>query len=183
MLVEKRQRRQPKKVNPGEPPAPPSLAQGSRFNPIFMDDTTVVDTVDQDALQSEVEAAMPEAVKTTVEHDSEIVILQNARESVQKARTKGKATLLIRQPSATVLTPKNLNIMPRKSSLSVPSSSRSKGRNAQPSLNPASHGAVVISTKSAPLIPAQVSPQERGTVHRQSRAQEGIGDLANSMVE
>ncbi|KAL4326023.1 hypothetical protein GQ457_11G031720 [Hibiscus cannabinus] len=183
MLVEKRQRRQPKKVNPGEPPAPPSLAQGSRFNPIFMDDTTVVDTVDQDALQTEVEAAMPEAVNTTVEHESEIAIPQNARESVLKARTKGKATLLIRKPSATVLTPKNLNIMPRKSSSSVPNSSRSKGRNAQPSLNPASHGAVVISTKSAPLIPTQVSPQERDTVRRQSRAQEGIGNLANSMVE
>ncbi|KAK8615041.1 hypothetical protein V6N13_068827 [Hibiscus sabdariffa] len=183
MLVEKRQRRQPKKVNPGEPPAPPSLAQGSRFNPIFMDDTTVVDTVDQDALQTEVEAAMPEAVNTTVKHESEIAIPQNARESVLKARTKGKATLLIRKPSATVLTPKNLNIMPRKSSSSVPSSSRSKGRNAQPSLNPARHGAVVISTKSAPLIPTQVSPQERDTVRRQSRAQEGIGDLANSMVD
>ncbi|KAK9018369.1 hypothetical protein V6N11_001345 [Hibiscus sabdariffa] len=153
------------KENPPKPPTPTPLAQGSRFNPIFMDNTAADDPSDQVVIQPEVEVATTAAVTTAVDP----AIPYGPRESVVKAKTKGKATLLIRKPSATVLAPKNLNIMPRKSGSSVASSSRSKGRNTRSPLNPVSHGAVVISTKSAPVIPTQGFPQKRGTVRSESR--------------
>ncbi|KAK8636043.1 hypothetical protein V6N13_004753 [Hibiscus sabdariffa] len=149
------------------PPHPqPKVIPSEPFGPwMLVEKRQRHDPSDQVVIQPEVEVATTAAVTTAVDP----AIPYGPRESVVKAKTKGKATLLIRKPSATVLAPKNLNIMPRKSGSSVASSSRSKGRNTRSPLNPVSHGAVVISTKSAPVIPTQGFPQKRGTVRSESR--------------
>ncbi|KAK8497449.1 hypothetical protein V6N12_016973 [Hibiscus sabdariffa] len=114
--------------------SPQPQARGSRFNPIFMDDTATADPVDKVTIQLEVATASAESMPTATESPS------LPPENVVKSKTKWKATLLLCKPAANVLAPRNQNIMPRKSGLLVGSSSRSKERNAQSPLNPASYG-------------------------------------------
>ncbi|KAL4353703.1 hypothetical protein GQ457_06G025370 [Hibiscus cannabinus] len=157
MLVERRQRRQPWKETLPETPVVAPSPQGSRFNPIFMDDPAAddfghppassatlqhVQTTTPNHIPSDIERAMPP-------HDATTVLKENAANH----KSKGKRPQSVRKPPAVVLAPKNPNILPRKPSPSLPSSSRlPKGRTVSAVLNPAKHGAVVISLESVPIF-------------------------------
>ncbi|KAK9011950.1 hypothetical protein V6N11_040021 [Hibiscus sabdariffa] len=87
------------------------------------------------------------------------------KENVARSKTKGKISQSVRKPPTVVLAPKSTNIPPRKSGPSLPSSSRSsKGRIVSTVLNPAKHGAMEISSDSAPVVIAKSPTKKHSAV-------------------
>ncbi|KAK8698208.1 hypothetical protein V6N13_114334 [Hibiscus sabdariffa] len=193
MLVEIRQRRQPLKKTLPDTPVVATSPQGSRFNPIFMDDPAAddfghppgssaelqhVQTTNPIHNPSDIERVMPPSDDTIVH-----------KENTANHKSKGKRSQYVRKPAAVVLAPKNTNIMPCKPGLSLPSSSRlPKGRTVSAVLNPAKHGAVVISSDSAPifmtktpLMEMQLAGASTSLADKRLNATSGVD--AESMVE
>ncbi|KAK8712766.1 hypothetical protein V6N13_147994 [Hibiscus sabdariffa] len=166
MLVERRQRRQNKPAVPIETHVATTPPQGSRFNPIFMEDNVVDEfghhpippidlsnakLLDPTPILPKEEPIPPSPAPPLATNDKTV-----------RTKSKGKIPLSVRKPPAVVLAPKNTNIMPRKSGMSLPSTSRLlKGRHVTKILDPVKHGAMEVSHASAPIVIAK-SPAKHG---------------------
>ncbi|KAK9006863.1 hypothetical protein V6N11_019194 [Hibiscus sabdariffa] len=189
MLVEKKQHRQTKQGIPSDVPVDTSLAQGSRFNPIFMSDADFEDPADQTVATDTTTATV--SIPTVEQFSLPPTDAPASTVATVKAKAKGKATLLLRKPPTTVLAPKNLNIMPQKSGALVGNSSRSRGRHVTSPLNPENHGAVVISNNSAPVSAVHGSIQQGALpAFKDSNLSSNVprvlvdtGDVVSGMVE
>ncbi|KAK8654880.1 hypothetical protein V6N13_107476 [Hibiscus sabdariffa] len=96
----------------------------------------------------------------------------NTKENATKVKAKGKVPLSMHKPPAVVLAPKNTNIMPRKSCSTLARSSRStKERNASSTLNPAKHGALVMSSDSSHIALAKPSIKKNSSIVVQDNTQ------------
>ncbi|KAL4387430.1 hypothetical protein GQ457_09G007220 [Hibiscus cannabinus] len=147
MLVERKQRRPPKNVRPSTPPSRSVPPHESRFNPIFIDEDVVTD---YDCLR--VSSDAPQLVRD----------LNNA--PVPPAMINGA-------PSAsTNPVPITANDAPPSKeyeyypSSRIASSSRMPTeRSSSATLNPAKHGAMVLSSNSAPIIIAKSPPKRNAS--------------------
>ncbi|KAK8698169.1 hypothetical protein V6N13_114295 [Hibiscus sabdariffa] len=95
-------------------PANATLLQGSRFNPIFIEDIDTSNFVNQATPNSKTRNANKEASPTPNIRKIQLTTTETQahKEKIVKPKVNGNAHLLIIKPPTYVLAPKNLNIIP-----------------------------------------------------------------------
>ncbi|KAL4352071.1 hypothetical protein GQ457_06G018000 [Hibiscus cannabinus] len=123
MLVERRQRRQNKPSVPIETHVATTPPQGSKFNPIFMEDK-VVDELGHhpipptDLIHEKLQDPTPILPTEEPVPPSPAAPLAT-NDKTMRTKSKGKIPLSVRKPPTVVLAPKNTNIMPQKSAMEI----------------------------------------------------------------
>ncbi|KAL4378813.1 hypothetical protein GQ457_02G021760 [Hibiscus cannabinus] len=153
MLVDRKQRRQPRKLIAADTTDNRFPLQQSRYNPIFMDN----DNTESIAIQAMVTIPIREQAHDTVSPlstDQSNVRIQttHSNSSHVKLKAKGKLPQEVRKPTILNLRSKSVNIMTRKSSSSTASSSHStKGRLQAASLHSKKHAAIELDPSATPI--------------------------------
>ncbi|KAK9037164.1 hypothetical protein V6N11_022085 [Hibiscus sabdariffa] len=153
MLVDRKQRRQPRKPIASDTTDNSFPLQQSRYNPIFMDN----DNTEAIATQAMVTIPILQQAHDTVaplSTDQSNVHIQTTHPNTSpvKLKAKGKLPQAVRKPTTLNLRSKSVNILTRKSGSFTASSSRStKGRSQAASLHSKKHAAIELDPSATPI--------------------------------